>query len=101
LPAAMARCTAKGAFAGAAAVPSACNAAVPDVVVVVVVEVVPPGGPDPPVWAIAGTALSMHPANSSPASNLKRVAPSGAPSPLRPLLCVSDRKPFSFVGLRG
>jgi hypothetical protein len=54
--------------------------------VVVVVVVVLPGGPAPPVCAAAGTAAIKEPANSSPASSLKLDL---------------DRKPFSFVGLRG
>jgi len=57
----------------------------------VVVVVVPPGGAAPPVWAIAGTAPASEATNSSPAT----------PSFLLVLLCVFDRKPFSFVGLRG
>ena len=69
-----------------------------EVGVVVVVEVVPPG--TPPVCAMAGTALSIEIANASPARpsffNVKRVAPDGAPSHF-----VFDRKPLSFVGLRG
>jgi hypothetical protein len=49
-----------------------------------------PGAPDPPVWAIAGTAATSEVANTSPAS-----------ATLRRLLSLFDRKPFSFVGLRG
>jgi hypothetical protein len=70
-------------------VPSGCICAVPlgeVVVVVVVVVVVLPGGPAPPVCAAAGTAAINEPANSNPASSLKLDL---------------DRKPFSFVGLRG
>jgi len=58
--------------------------------VVVVVVVVLPGGPAPPVWAIAGTAPVSEATNSTPASPSWRL-----------LLSVFDRKPFSFVGLRG
>ena len=50
--------------------------------------VVLPGEPVPPVWAMAGTALPSDVTTSSPASTAF-------------LLSVSDRKPFSFVGLRG
>jgi hypothetical protein len=52
--------------------------------------VVPPGGAAPPVCAIAGTAAVSDATNSSPAR-----------ATFLPLLCVFDRKPFSFVGLRG
>jgi hypothetical protein len=58
--------------------------------VVVVVVVVLPGGAAPPVWAAAGTAPASEPTNSSPAK---------ASFLLLPRVC--DRKPFSFVGLRG
>jgi hypothetical protein len=92
LPALIALRTCHGALAGARAVPSGWSAAVPleVVVVVVVVVVVLPGGPDPPVWAMAGTAPASDATSSSPASHS-----------LRLLLRVSDRKPLSFVGLRG
>jgi hypothetical protein len=53
-----------------------------------VLVLVLPGGPDPPVWAVAGAAIASDPANSSPASH-------------RFHLLLIDRKPFSFVGLRG
>jgi hypothetical protein len=53
---------------------------------VVVLVVVLPGEPVPPVWAAAGTAQISEAANISPASFS---------------LSVFDRKPFSFVGLRG
>jgi hypothetical protein len=86
-------------LAGGIAVPSGCSCADPvgDVGVVCVVEVVPPG--IPPVWAIAGTAPTSEVAKSNSARPVlvKRVAPCGAPSHLR----VFDRKPLSFVGLRG
>jgi len=80
-------------LAGAVAEPSGLRTAVlPEgagvVVVVVVVDVVPPG--TPPVCAAAGVAMTSDPANSSPAR----------PTFLL-LLSVFDRKPFSFVGLRG
>ena len=55
-----------------------------------VVVVVLPGGAAPPVWAIAGTAPASEATNSSPATIAFVL-----------LLGVSDRKPFSFVGLRG
>ena len=85
LPALIALRTWRGASAGGIAVPSGCIWAVPlgDVVVVVVVVVLP-GGPAPPVCAAAGMAAISETANSSPA-----------------MLSVLDRKPFSFVGLRG
>jgi hypothetical protein len=91
LPAAIALSTCFGAPAGAIAVPSGCSCAVPPgavgavVVLGVVVEVVVvvPGDPVPPVCAIAGTA-QISEANIRPA-----------------MLSVFDRKPFSFVGLRG
>jgi hypothetical protein len=83
--------TGLGAPAGAVAEPSGLSTAVlPDGAGVVVVVVVPPGGAAPPVCAMAGTAPASEATNSSPAN----------PTFL-PLLCVSDRKPFSFVGLRG
>src|SRR5882724_4099071 len=82
--------TGLGAPAGAVAEPSPLKtAAVPDGAGVVGVVVLP-GGPAPPVWAIAGTAPASDATKSSPAS----------PTFL-PLLHVFDRKPFSFVGLRG
>jgi hypothetical protein len=91
LPALIALRTCLGAFAGASAVPPGWSCAVPlEVVVVVVVVVVLPGGAAPPVWAMAGTAPASEATSSSPASHS-----------LRLLLRVSDRKPLSFVGLRG
>jgi hypothetical protein len=89
LAAAIALRTCVGAPAGAIAVPSDCSCAVPPgavgvVVLDVVVEVVVlPGDPVPPVCAIAGTA-QISEAHTTPA-----------------MLSVFDRKPFSFVGLRG
>jgi hypothetical protein len=50
-----------------------------------------PGEPVPPVCAIAGTAQIREAANIKLASFTKRLVP----------LSVFDRKPFSFVGLRG
>jgi hypothetical protein len=83
--------TGLGAPAGAVAEPSELKTAVvPEGAGVVVVVVVPPGGAAPPVWAIAGTAPASEATNSSPAR-----------ATFLPLLRVSDRKPFSFVGLRG
>jgi hypothetical protein len=90
LPALIAFRTCHGALAGARAVPSGWSCAVPPEVVVVVVVVVLPGGAAPPVWAVAGTAPASEATSSSPASHSLRL-------PLR----VSDRKPLSFVGLRG
>jgi hypothetical protein len=93
--AAIALRTCLGAFAGGSAVPSTCSVAVPlgavgvvvlGVVVLGVVVlgvVVLPGDPVPPVCAIAGTA-QISDASVTPA-----------------MLSVFDRKPFSFVGLRG
>jgi hypothetical protein len=49
--------------------------------------VVLPGEPVPPVWAMAGTAPLSEATKSSPAN--------------ASFLLVCDRKPFSFVGLRG
>src|SRR3954453_18682346 len=78
----MALRTGRGALAGAVAEPSGFRTAVvPDGPGVVVVVVVLPGGPAPPVWAMAGTAPASEATSSSPAS----------PSFL-PLPCVSDRK---------
>jgi hypothetical protein len=57
---------------------------------VVGVVAVPPGGGVPPVWAEAGAAAVS--ANSA-------VSPASA-SPLL-FLSVVERKPISFVGLRG
>jgi hypothetical protein len=90
LAAAIALRTCFGASAGGMAVPSACSWAVPPGAVGVVVEVVVvlPGDPVPPVWAMAGAALPSDATNSSPAKATL-------------LLSVYDRKPFSFVGLRG
>jgi hypothetical protein len=83
--------TGLGAPAGALAEPSELNTAVvPDGAGVVVVVLVLPGDTVPPVCAIAGTAPASEATNSSPASHS-----------LRLLLRVSDRKPLSFVGLRG
>ena len=83
--------TCLGAPAGAVAEPSGLKVAVvPDGGGVVVVVVVLPGGAAPPVWAVAGTAPASEPINSSPARAAFRL-----------LLEVCDRKPFSFVGLRG
>jgi hypothetical protein len=66
------------------------GAGVVGVVVVGVVVVVLPGGAAPPVCAIAGVAPARDPTSSSPAK-----------ASFLPLPCVCDRKPFSFVGLRG
>jgi hypothetical protein len=54
------------------------------------VVVVLPGEPVPPVWAIAGTAPASETTKTIPASDSFRIP-----------LIVFDRKPFSFVGLRG
>jgi tellurite resistance protein TehA-like permease len=89
LAAAIAFRTCLGALAGGMAVPSAWILAVPLGAVGVVVVVVLPGAAAPPVWAIAGTAPASEATNSSPA-NANFL-----------LLLVYDRKPFSFVGLRG
>jgi hypothetical protein len=70
------------------AVPSDCSCAVPLGAVVVVVVL--PGEPVPPVWAIAGTAPASETTKTIPASDSFRIP-----------LIVFDRKPFSFVGLRG
>jgi hypothetical protein len=55
-----------------------------------VVVVVLPGAPVPPVWAIAGAAPATDATNRSPAK-----------ASFLALLSEFDRKPFSFVGLRG
>jgi hypothetical protein len=57
---------------------------------VVVVVVVLPGEVVPPVWAMAGTAPASEKTNRSPAN-----------ASFLDLLIEFDRKPFSFVGLRG
>ena len=94
LAAAIAFRTCFGASAGARTVPSGCSWAVPlgavGVVVVVVVVVVLPGEPVPPVWAMAGTAPASETTDRSPAN-----------ASFLELLIEFDRKPFSFVGLRG
>ncbi len=58
------------------------------VVVVPSVVVVPPG--TPPVWAAAGTAPASEPMRRTPARPILRFP-----------LMLFDRKPVSFVGLRG
>jgi hypothetical protein len=77
-------------LAGGIAVPSDWIRADPLGAVGVVLVVVLPGDPVPPVWAAAGTAPASEATNSSPAN-----------ASFLLLLLVSDRKPFSFVGLRG
>jgi hypothetical protein len=86
-----------GASAGATAVPSFRIFALPGGptgaaggAVVVGAVVVLPGGPDPPVWAAAGTAI---------ASTQRVVIPATARRRLQ--LSVSRIQQFSFVGLRG
>jgi hypothetical protein len=76
--------TGLGALAGTRAVPPGCSWAFPFGAVGVVVVL--PGDPVPPVWAMAGTAAASE-ATSTPA--------------IASLVVVFDRKPFSFVGLRG
>jgi len=84
LAAAIALRTGLGAFAGARAVPPGWSCAVPLGAVAVVTV---PGDPVPPVWAIAGPAAVSEAISSSPAN--------------ASLVVDFDRKPFSFVGLRG
>jgi hypothetical protein len=88
----IARVTGSGAPAGGIALPSAASVAVlvPEVGVVGVVVVVLPGGGVPPVCAEAGTAIARAHASVSPATARCVL-----------VLLVGDRKPFSFVGLRG
>src|SRR5215204_3415177 len=96
LAAATAAWTCAGASAGATAVPSLRIFAFPGgptgagVVVVVVGGGVRPGGPDPPGWAAAGTAI---------ASADRVVAPANARRRLRLSVCRIQQ--FSFAGLRG
>jgi len=91
LPALIALRTCLGAFAGGIAVPSDRICAVPlGAVGVVVLVLVLPGVVVPPVCAIAGTAQISEAMNRAPISLTRRLP-----------LSVFDRKPFSFVGLRG
>jgi hypothetical protein len=57
---------------------------------VVEVDSVLPGGGVPPVWAEAGTAAASAKSAVSPASASRLL-----------FLSVFERKPISFVGLRG
>jgi hypothetical protein len=86
LAALMAFRTGLGALAGAMAVPPGWRRAFPLGAVGGVVTL--PGDPIPPVWAVAGTATASEATRTSPASPSFR-------------LVDFDRKPFSFVGLRG
>jgi len=92
LPAAIALCTAAGAFAGETAFPFGSNVALPGGPVGAGVGVgsVLPGGGVPPVWAEAGTAAASANSAVSPASVSRLL-----------FLSVFERKPISFVGLRG
>src|SRR3954447_25457186 len=95
LAAAIAAWICEGASAGATAVPSLRIVAFPGGPTgagagVVVGVVVLPGGPEPPVWAAAGTAS---------AKAHRVVIPATARRCLQ--LSVSRIQQFSFVGLRG